>query len=55
VRKRKLGVAILLAALLASAMLLMSMAQNDGCFPWQESVGTEGSPFAGTEDHRVCR
>jgi len=31
------------------------MAQNDGCLPWQESVGTQGSPFSGTKDHRVCR
>jgi hypothetical protein len=55
VRKRKFGVAILVAALVASAMLLMSMAQNDGCLPWQESVGTQGSPFSGTKDNRVCR
>jgi hypothetical protein len=41
--------------MLAGAMLLMSMAQNDGCFPWQESVGIDGSPFSGTEDQKSCR
>lgn len=43
------------AAMLLGAMLLMSMAQNDFCLPWQESVGVEGSPFSGTKDKRVCR
>ena len=37
-------------AALFLATLLMGMAQNDGCLPWQESVGTGGSPFSGTED-----
>jgi hypothetical protein len=55
VRKRKLTVAVLVAALVGAAMLLMSMAQNDGCLPWQESVGIQGSPFSGTEDVRTCR
>jgi hypothetical protein len=43
------------AAMFLGAMLLMSMAQNDGCLPWQESVGIQGSPFAGTEDIKACR
>jgi hypothetical protein len=46
--------AVVVAALLL-AMLAMGMAQNDGCLPWQESVGVEGSPFSGTEDIRRCR
>lgn len=36
-------------------MLLMSMAQNDWCLPWQESVGVKGQVFSGVEDKRVCR
>lgn len=52
---RKLVIVLLVAALVGGAMLLMTMAQNDGCYPWQDSVGTQGSPFSGTEDHVVCR
>jgi len=52
---RRVWIWIAVAALLGGAMLLMSMAQNDGCLPWQESVGIQGSPFSGTEDRRVCR
>ena len=40
---------------LGLAMLAMSMAQNDGCLPWQDSVGTKGSPFSGTKDVKICR
>jgi hypothetical protein len=52
---RKFAVAAVVAVVLLLAMVAMSMAQNDGCLPWQESVGIEGSPFSGTEDVRRCR
>lgn len=41
--------------LLAGAMLLLSVAQNDGCLPWQERVGTSGDTFAGVEGNTRCR
>ncbi len=52
---RKFVVAAVVVAALLLAMLAMGMAQNDGCLPWQKSVGVEGSPFSGTEDIRRCR
>jgi hypothetical protein len=52
---RKVVIAAVVAAALLMAILLMSMAQNDGCLPWQDSVGTQGSPFSGTDDVHVCR
>jgi hypothetical protein len=52
-RKFLIGAAIV--AVLFAAAMLMGMAQNEGCLPWQEPVGTKGSPFAGTEDARSCR
>ena len=52
---KKLFVAAVIAGVLFLATVLMGMAQNDGCLPWQESVGTQGSPFSGTEDRRICR
>jgi hypothetical protein len=53
VRKFLIGAAIV--AVLLAAAILMGMAQNEGCLPWQEPVGTQGSPFAGTEDVRACK
>jgi hypothetical protein len=52
---RKLAIAAAIATALLMAAILMGMAQNEGCLPWEEPVGTRGSPFAGTEDVRVCR
>ena len=52
---RNFAIAAVIVGALLVAMLLLSMAQNDGCFPWQESVGTQGSPFSGTKDVTVCR
>ena len=52
---RRVLIWVAILAMLSGAMLLMSMAQNDGCLPWQEQVGVQGSPFSGTEDKSVCR
>ena len=52
---KKLFVAAVIAGALFLATLLMGMAQNDGCLPWQESVGTQGSPFSGNENLKICR
>ena len=53
VRNALIGLVIL--GVLAGAMLLLSMSQNDGCLPWQERVGTPGDTFAGREGVTVCR
>ncbi len=42
-------------AVLAGAMLLLSVAQNDGCLPWQDRVGTPGDTFAEVEGNTRCR
>jgi hypothetical protein len=42
--RKSLIVAIVVIAL-AGAMLLVSMAQNEGCLPWKERIGGD-SPFA---------
>lgn len=52
---RKFLLTVVIVGAVGIAMLLLSMSQNDGCFPWQESVGTQGSPFSGTKDNTVCR
>lgn len=52
---RNFLLALLIGALLLGAILLIGMSQNDGCLPWQESVGNQGSPFSETEDQTVCR
>ncbi len=52
---RKFVIAAVIVAALLMAIMLMGMAQNEGCLPWQEPVGTRGSPFSGAEDVSVCR
>jgi hypothetical protein len=52
---RKFVLAVFVALAVLGAMLVISLAQNDGCLPWQEPVGSSGSPFAGTEDRIKCR
>jgi hypothetical protein len=53
VKNVTIGAAIV--ALLAAVVLALSMAQNDGCFPWQERVGVESSAFDGSRDATFCR
>jgi hypothetical protein len=48
-------VAVAVLAVLTGAMLLLSVAQNDGCLPWQERVGTPGDTFGGVEGSTRCR
>jgi hypothetical protein len=48
-------VAAAVLAILVGAMLLLSIAQNDGCLPWQERVGVPGDTFGGVEDNTRCR
>jgi hypothetical protein len=48
-------IAAAILAVLTAAMLLLSVAQNDGCLPWQERVGTRGDTFAEVEGNTRCR
>jgi hypothetical protein len=48
-------VAVAVLAVLVGAILLLSVAQNDGCLPWQERVGTPGDTFGGVKDNTRCR
>ncbi len=48
-------IAAAVLAVLAGAMLLLSVAQNDGCLPWQERVGPRGDTFAEVEGNSRCR
>ena len=48
-------VAAAILVVLTGAMLLLSVAQNDGCLPWQERVGTPGDTFAEVEGNTRCR
>jgi hypothetical protein len=48
-------VAAAVVAVLIGAMLLLSVAQNDGCLPWQERVGMPGDTFGGVEGTTRCR
>jgi hypothetical protein len=48
-------IAVAILAVLTGAMLLLSVAQNDGCLPWQERVGVHGDTFAGVEGNTHCR
>jgi hypothetical protein len=48
-------IAVAILAVLTGAMLLLSVAQNDGCLPWQERVGTRGDTFAEVEGNTRCR
>ena len=52
---QKVAVAAAIVGAAFLVMLLLSMAQNEGCLPWQTPVGIEGSPFSATKDRYACR
>ena len=50
-----LRIALVVVVVLGIVIFVSSVVQNEGCMPWQEPVGTQGSPFSGTEDNIKCR
>jgi len=46
--------ALVIVGAAAGVVLLLSMAQNDGCLPWKQRVGAS-SPFSETRTASMCR
>ena len=55
IRRVNLRIALVVVVVLGIVIFVSSVVQNEGCMPWKEPVGTQGSPFAGTEDNIKCR
>jgi hypothetical protein len=53
---RNFFVALVLTALFLGILLVGGMAQNKGCFPWQEPLTVGGGgPFSEDRGRTVCR
>jgi hypothetical protein len=52
---RKILLTAIIVGALLGAILLVSIAQNDGCLPWKERVGIGGSPFSENRGTTQCR
>ena len=51
---RRFLLALVIVGAVAGVVLLLSMAQNDGCLPWKQRVGAS-SPFSETRSTSMCR